>query len=179
VTAHADGVDTEDDVAELVGLLLDDLGPAMQWYRDEVGRLLGLAPAEVVCLEVVRRHGVALGSQVRERTGMTRSANAKMLRRLEEAGHLERTPGRDGDVEVEIVLLPHAERDALLAALRRELTRGIGFLVDARGVDVVAGLGQALHVRARGMADAADERRRLAVRRRKREADPITPWWTR
>jgi hypothetical protein len=85
MTVHADGVATEEDVAELVALLLDDLGPSLQWYRDEVGR----------------------------------------------------------------------------------------------GVDVVAGLVQALHVRARGMADAADERRRLAARRRAREADPITPWWTR
>ncbi|WP_328308656.1 MarR family transcriptional regulator [Actinomycetospora sp. NBC_00405] len=75
----------EDATDELVTLLLDDLGPALQWYRDEVARTLGLSPSEVLCLEVCRRHGSMSSGRLGERLGLTRSAVAKMLRRLEEA----------------------------------------------------------------------------------------------
>jgi hypothetical protein len=44
-------IDDEEEAATegLVALLLDARGPVLQWYRDEVGRRLGLSSAEVLC----------------------------------------------------------------------------------------------------------------------------------
>jgi DNA-binding MarR family transcriptional regulator len=178
----------EDATDELVTLLLDDLGPALQWYRDEVARTLGLSPGEVLCLEVCRRHGSMSSGRLGERLGLTRSAVAKMLRRLEEAGHVARLASPDHEQEIEVEVRPHTARDAVLDAHRRALRRALREMVGnqalhgrkhAVAATAVAGLATVVFTRARAMADATIERRLLAERRRAREAGHPTPWWAR
>ena len=135
----------EDATDELVTLLLDDLGPALQWYRDEVARTLGLTPGEVLCLEVCRRHGSMSSGRLGERLGLTRSAVAKMLRRLEEAGHVARLSSPDHEQEIEVEVRPHAARDAVLDAQRRALRRSLREMVG----------NQALHGRKHAVAATA------------------------
>ena len=76
-------------------------GTATRWP----GRL-GLTPSEVLCLEVCRRHGSMSSGRLGERLGLTRSAVAKMLRRLEDAGHVVRLSAPDHEQEVEVRSAP-------------------------------------------------------------------------
>ncbi len=173
---------------ELATLLLDDLGPALQWYRDEVARTVGLTPSEVLCLEMCRRNGSMSSGRLGERLGLTRSAVAKMLRRLEEAGHVVRLSSPDHEQEIEVEVRPHAARDAVLDAQRRALRRSLREMVGnqalrgrkhAVAATAIAGLATVVFARARAMADATIERRLLAERRRAREAGNPMPWWAR
>lgn len=70
--------DEEAATDELVTLLLDDLGPALQWYRDEVARveLLPHAARDAV-LEAQRR---AVRRSLREMVGKTRGCPAGSTR---------------------------------------------------------------------------------------------------
>jgi DNA-binding MarR family transcriptional regulator len=108
-TAEAEAEDATD---ELATLLLDDLAPTLQWYRDEVARRLGLSHAELLCLELCRRHGSVTSNRIGERLGLTRSAVWKLLRRLEAAGHVARTAALGREREAEVRLRPHRRRDA-------------------------------------------------------------------
>lgn len=80
----------EDATDELLTLLLDDLAPALQWYRDEVARRLGLSLRELLCLDLCLRRGPITSGRIGEQLGLTRSAVGKLLRRLEADGHVVR-----------------------------------------------------------------------------------------
>ncbi|GAA4778760.1 hypothetical protein GCM10023200_09750 [Actinomycetospora chlora] len=181
--------EVEDATDELLALLLDELGPIVQWYRDEVARRLRLSPTELLCLDVCRRWGPISSGRIGERLGLTRSAVAKLLRRLETEGHVVREIGRDHEQAIEVRLRPHARRDQVLEDLREDLRRSVREVVadqelraarHALAAGVLAGLGQAVFRHARVLADAAIERRLRTERRARREAEesPI-PWWAR
>ncbi|WP_433787527.1 MarR family winged helix-turn-helix transcriptional regulator [Actinomycetospora sp. CA-101289] len=182
-----DEVEAELDAAtdELVRLLLDDLGPTLQWYRDEVARRLGLSHAELLCLELCRRHGAVTSNRIGTRLGLTRSAAAKLVRRLEAAGHVTRRHGQ-ADPEVEVRLRPHAARDAVLADLRGRMWRAVRGVVANHGLrerrhalvaTALVGISNVVFAHAQALADAAADKRLHAARRRAREADTSAPWW--
>lgn len=173
---------------ELLTLLLDDLGPTLQRYRDEVARRLGLSPAELLCLDLCRRHGTMTSNRIGQQLGLTRSAVWKLLHRLEKAGHIDRRAPQGREQEVEVRLRPHARRDAVLADLRATLRRRVTDLVvdhdlrDRRHAAVaiaLVGMANRLFSQAQTLADAAANERLLAARRRARAADTSTPWWAR
>ncbi|MFC5139291.1 MarR family transcriptional regulator [Actinomycetospora rhizophila] len=177
-----------DSTDELLTVLLDDLGPAVQWYRDEVARRLGLSSAELLCLDVCRRHGPISKGRLGERLGLTRSAVAKMLRRLEGDGHLVRDLPRGREQEIHVRLRPHPHRDAVLADLRADMRRAVKQVVadfalreqrHSLAAGVVVRLGDTFFEHARALAEATAWRRILAERRARREADPARPWWER
>ncbi|MDD7934149.1 MarR family transcriptional regulator [Actinomycetospora straminea] len=124
----------EDDTDELLTLLLDDLGPSLQWYRDEVARRLGLTASELLCLDVCRCRGPISSGRIGEYLGLTRSAVAKMVRRLEAAGHVVRELPQGREQDVHVRLRPHATRDALLEGLREEMRRSVQEIVDDHGI---------------------------------------------
>jgi DNA-binding MarR family transcriptional regulator len=178
----------EDATDELLALLLDDLGPFLQWYRDEVARRLGLSSTELLCLDVCRRRGPISSGRLGEQLGLTRSAVAKLVRRLEADGHIVRTTVRGREQEIEVRLRPHAARDAVLEDRRDALRRSVREVVAVHGVrgrrhalvaGVLASLGDVLFRHARALGDAAAERRLLAARRARNAADTSTPWWGR
>lgn len=173
---------------ELLGLLLDELGPAVQWYREEVARRLGLSATELLCLDICRRRGPISSSRIGEHLGLTRSAVAKLLRRLEAADHLVRELPRGHEQDICVHLRPHETRDAVLAVLRAEMRRSVRELVaehrlhDDR-LSLVAGvvvrLSDAVFGHARGLAEATVRRRIHAERRARREADAHLLRWAR
>jgi DNA-binding MarR family transcriptional regulator len=167
----------DEDVERLTDLLLDVLGPAVAWWRVEAARRLGLDAPSLACLDLVRAHRRVPASLVVERTGLTRSAVSKMLRRLRAAGHVELIGGGERNSPVEVGLEPHAERDAELVRLRREVRDRVRWTVTGRvpeperaaALRVWRELASCLHSAATRSADDAAEARRLAVRRRERE----------
>ncbi|MEJ2886918.1 MarR family transcriptional regulator [Actinomycetospora aeridis] len=178
----------EDATDELVTVVLDELGPAVQWYREEVARRLGLSATEALCLDLCRRRGPISSGRLGEQLGLTRSAVAKMLRRLEADGHVVRELARDREQEIHVRLRPHRARDELLADLRGQFRREVRVLVAERGIregrhslvaGVVVRLGDVLFTHARAMAEGTVRRRILAERRARCEADPALPWWAR
>lgn len=112
----------EDAVEELVGLVMDQLVPVVGWYRDQLAHRLGIGLPGLAVIEDARREPTTAG-RMALRTGMTPSALAKVIRRLEAQGHVERVPSQTHEQELLVALLPHAERDLVLDILR---TRGRG-----------------------------------------------------
>ena len=165
---------------ELTGLVVDELVPLAWWYHVLAARRLGLAPADLACLDLLERRGPTSCVVIADRTGLTPSAVTKMVRRLEADGHVRRStePGRRA---VDVALVPHAERDRRRAAWRREFRDAVRGIVDQErlGGDgdrfaVVAGslvqLVSAIHGQARRLADAAEDARHRDEMRHRREA---------
>ncbi|WP_285659455.1 MarR family transcriptional regulator [Actinomycetospora sp. NBRC 106375] len=178
----------EDATDELVALLLDELGPALQWYRNEVARRIGLSPSEMLCVEICRRRGPISSGRLGEQLGMTRSAVAKLVRRLEARGHVAREAGRHHEQEIHVRLVPHARRDAVLEDLRTSLHGSVLRVVAAHAVrgrrhslvaGVVVGLTDIVFTHARALAEAVTWRCILAERRAARADLDARPWWTR
>ncbi len=164
--------------AELTRLVLDELGPALRWYHAEVARRVGLDPVELQCLHLLERHGVAASGLVGDRTGLSRSAVAKLLHRLERDGHVERSVRRGRAQEVEVVLRPHVERDATLDVLRSRVDEAMAGIVANLGLCGLerrsaaaawaAATAVAIHLECRLLADAVTDARIRAARRRAR-----------
>ncbi len=120
---------------ELTTLVLDDVLPHALRLRAETARRLGLTLPELACLDALRRAGPQTSDLLGNRTGLGRSAVSKMVRRLEAAGHVERTPNRAHAQGVIVRLVPHQERDHQLERLRFRLRTALwGAAADA-GLD--------------------------------------------
>ena len=104
---------------ELATRVLDDLLPLAHRLRAETARRLGLTMPELMCLDTVRRFGPLTSELLVSRTGLGRSAVSKMVRRLEAAGHVERTPDPAHLQGVLVRLVPHQLRDDQRELLRR------------------------------------------------------------
>jgi DNA-binding MarR family transcriptional regulator len=82
--------------------LVGDVGRAMQAYQrstqafdDEVGRLLGVNPVDLRCLDWLTE-GPMTASRLAEATGLSAAATTSMIDRLEDKGFVRRRRG-DGD----------------------------------------------------------------------------------
>jgi DNA-binding MarR family transcriptional regulator len=165
-------------VEELVTLILDHLVPAVGWYRDQVAHRLGLGPAALTVLEQAGRRPTT-ASRCAGWTGMTPSAMAKVVRRLEAAGHVVRSPSGRHEQELFVELVPHPERDRLAAHLRENVRWSMRHLVATLGLtdsdrhlvaaNAVVHAATALSARANQLARQEGDRR-LLVRRRKARA---------
>ena len=184
-----DGARTRHDVVEeLVGLVLDQLVPAVGWYRDQLAHRLEIGLPGLAVVEGVRA-GPTTAGRLALRTGMTPSAVTKVIRRLEAQGHVERTPSRTHEQELVVRLVPHELRDLVLDDIRTDVRGAVLHVVSTLGlrdegnghvaanlmVQVVHALGREAWVMGhRAAADA--HRRRL---RRERERRGHRPRWQR
>ncbi|MDL5159600.1 MarR family transcriptional regulator [Actinomycetospora termitidis] len=129
-------MDEERDAAvdEFTDLVLDRLLPAVQRYQGEVARGLGLGLPEFQCLELLRVRGPLASGFIGSRTGLSRSTVSKMLRRLEDAGHVRRTVGENHAQGVEVELVPHTTRDILLGVFHRQVRTAVRSAVATHGL---------------------------------------------
>lgn len=161
----------DEDAERLTAFVLDVLGPTLAWWRVEAGRRLGVDAPSLTCLELARRHGTVSPALIAERTGMTRSAVSKMLRRLRDAGEVELHGGELRGQPLEVVLRPLAVRDAELERLRREVCDRLRWAARtelaerAEALRLLREVATSLHVAATHSADEAAEARRAAARR--------------
>ncbi|MEJ2866677.1 MarR family transcriptional regulator [Actinomycetospora sp. OC33-EN08] len=96
---------------ELAGLVLDGIVPLVNRQRLLAAGRLGLTAHEFACLDLLRVSGPLTTDLLSARTGLTRGALSKMLRRLESEGHVERSPDRTHVQRVVVTLVPHQDRD--------------------------------------------------------------------
>lgn len=159
---------------ELTTLVLDELVPTVHRLRLETATRLGLTAADLVCLDLLRRHGSLTSELIADRTGLARSAVSKMVRRLERAGHVERSADLTHVQRVRVALVPHEERDRHDQLLRFQVCAALAgapgldrprALVDLVGF--LTTLGTALHRVATGAATSRWARRQHAERQRK------------
>jgi DNA-binding MarR family transcriptional regulator len=170
----------DDATDELTGLVVDRLLPVVHRYQTAVAARLGLGLPELLCLDLLRRLGPLSSGTIGERIGMTRSSVSKMVRRLEDGGHVVTEPDPAHRQGLEVRLLPHEERDRVLAAFRRRVRATVESAVLTYGlhrddrmastsgllIQVVHGLG----VLVKREAERAWWERAVVRRRRAREA---------
>ncbi|MDL5159336.1 MarR family transcriptional regulator [Actinomycetospora termitidis] len=96
---------------ELAALVLDDVVPLVNRLRLLAAGRLGLTVHELACLEYLRVAGPLTTDLLADRTGLTRGALSKLLRRLEREGHLERAPDPHHLQRFVVTLVPHQQRD--------------------------------------------------------------------
>jgi DNA-binding MarR family transcriptional regulator len=167
-------------VDDLTELLIDRVLPLAQRYRAALADRLGLGLPELLCVDLLRRLGPLPAGAVAERVDLTRSTTSKMLRRLEADGHVVREPDPDHRQGQVVRLVPHAERDRILDAFRRQMRSTVSGAVSALGLhrdeEITLAAGLLLHV-AHGLQLAVNgEFRRVwwerakVRRRRAREA---------
>lgn len=123
----------EDVVDELVDLVVDQLVPVLGWYRDQLARRLSTGLPGLAVIEDARRAPTTAG-RMALRTGMTPSAAAKVIRRLEAQGHVERVPSRTHEQELHVTLVPHAERDLVLELVRTRVRGAVRHVVSTLGL---------------------------------------------
>ncbi|MFC5066278.1 MarR family transcriptional regulator [Actinomycetospora atypica] len=121
-------------VDELTALVVDQLVPVVHRYRNETARRLGLGLPELLCLDLLRYLGPLPSGTIGDRVGLTRSTVSKMLRRLEQGGHVRRGASVDHPQGVEVSLVPHDERDRLLAVFRRDVRAAVRSAVTTHGL---------------------------------------------
>ena len=134
---------------ELATLVLDDLLPLAHRLRAETARRLGLTMPELVCLDTLRRFGPLTSELLVTRTGLGRSAVSKMVRRLEAAGHVERTPNPGHLQGVVVRLVPHELRDDQRELLRFTFATALTGAAGGAGLDrprALAGVALVLQV---------------------------------
>lgn len=103
---------------ELTGFVLDDVVPVVNRLRLFTAARLGLTVHELACLDLLRAHGPVTTEFLADRTGLTRSGLSRMLRRLEQEGHVAREPDDTHAQRVVVMLVPHQERDDAAMELR-------------------------------------------------------------
>jgi predicted transcriptional regulator len=152
-------------------------------YRIECARRLGLGLPELLCLDLLRHLGPLSSGTIGERVGLTRSTVSKMLRRLEESGHVRREASADHRQGVEVSLVPHEERDRIVASFRTALRGSVRSTVQtfglhrrerrARAAGQLLHLTHALHLVASGEAERAWWQAARVRRRRARTATGV------
>ncbi|GAA4829161.1 hypothetical protein GCM10023201_15720 [Actinomycetospora corticicola] len=168
---------------ELTALVVDLLLPVVHRFRIETARRLGLGLPELLCLDLLRHLGPLSSGAVGERVGLTRSTVSKMLRRLEADGHVRRVIGADHRQGVEVSLVPHEERDRIVAAFRIAVRDHVRSMVrtyalhrpdrQARAAGQFLHLVHGLHLVATREGDRAWWRRAMVRRREARLAAGI------
>jgi DNA-binding MarR family transcriptional regulator len=157
---------------ELATLILDDVLPLAHRLRAETARRLELTMPELVCLDVLRCSGPLTSAVLGDRTGLDRSAVSKMVRRLEDAGHVERSATASHLQAVLVTLVPHEERDDELAVLRFRLSAVLWGAAGDAGLDRpgrLAGVVLVLRVVTNCLHDAASHAAMLRAARQERE----------
>lgn len=163
----------DEDADRLTALVLDVLGSVLAAWRAEAARRLEVDAPSLACLDLVRRHGHVSPALVMERTGLTRSAVSKMVRRLEGAGHVELLGGGERGQALEIGPRPHAERDAERARMLLEVRRRVRWTVvdgydeqeRAAAIRLLNEIAGCVHGATVASVDQAAEARRLEARR--------------
>lgn len=165
---------------ELTGIVVDQLVPVVHRYRNETARRLGLGLPELLCLDLLRHLGPLPAGTIGDRVGLTRSTVSKMLRRLEENGHVRRGASVDHPQGVEVSLVPHEERDRIVGALRDDVRATIRSAVStyglhrddrrSRAAGLFIQLVHGLHLAATGEAERLWWRRAIVRRREARLA---------
>jgi DNA-binding MarR family transcriptional regulator len=96
--------------------LITELGTAMQAYQranaafdDEVGRLLGLNPADLRCLDWLSGGQMSAGDLSRA-TGLSSAATTSMIDRLERKGFVRRVRGEADRRQVLVEMTEEGER---------------------------------------------------------------------
>ncbi|WP_018334390.1 MarR family transcriptional regulator [Actinomycetospora chiangmaiensis] len=165
---------------ELTALVVDHLVPVVHRFRIATARRLELGLPELLCLDLLRHLGPLPSGTIGERVGLTRSTVSKMLRRLEDGGHVRREASAGHRQGVEVWLVPHEERDRIVASFRtavRDLVRATVTTYGlyrpdrrARAAGQLLHLVHALHLVASSEADRAWWRAAIVRRRRARRA---------
>jgi hypothetical protein len=120
-------------VEELVELVLDQLVPAVGWYRDQLAHRLGIGLPGLAVLEDAGQHPTT-AARAALRSGMTPSAATKVIRKLESGGHVTRTPSRTHEQELLVELVPHEYRDLVLGLVRTHLRETVSHVVSTLGL---------------------------------------------
>ena len=164
---------------ELTGLVVDHLLPVVHQHRAGLAARLGLGLPELLCLELLRRLGPLSSGTIGDRVGLTRSSVSKMVRRLEEAGHVVAEPDPAHRQGQEVRLIPHEERDRVLAAFRRQVRTTLQAAVStyalhredrlANSIGLLLQLVHGLHLVVNGESERAWWERAKVRRRRARE----------
>jgi DNA-binding MarR family transcriptional regulator len=166
-------------VENLVDLVLQQLVPAVGWYRDQLAHRIGTGlPGLAVLEDAGQRPTTAARSALR--IGMTASAATKVIRKLELDGHVTRTPSGTHEQELLVELVPHQDRDAVLERVRSHvratvdhLVATLGLAADARyriAAETLVQVAWALGREAWEMEHLAADRAHAAHRTRAREA---------
>lgn len=163
---------------ELTALVLEQLFPTMHRLQLETAMRLGLTAADLVCLDLLRRHGPLTSELIADRTGLGRSAVSKMVRRLKRAGHVERSEDPAHLQRVRVTLVPHDDRDFWAGLVRSDVCADlVGAAATARLerpqalaelTGVLRTLISSLHRAAIGAGTTRWARHRAAERRRRR-----------
>jgi DNA-binding MarR family transcriptional regulator len=120
---------------ELAGLVLDALVPEVNRLRLLTANRLGLTVHEMACLDLLRRFGPSTTDLLGDRTGLTRSGLSRLLRRLEEKGHVTRSFDDAHAQRVVVTLVPHTERDDAADLLRLEVRIAMAAAAAEAGLD--------------------------------------------
>jgi DNA-binding MarR family transcriptional regulator len=173
-------------IDELLALVIDDLVPAVGWYRSQVARHLEIGIPGLGCLELVRRRPRS-AAQLGSRTGLTPSAMNRVVRRLEAEGHVERTASRTHEQQLIIGLRAHEHRDVVLELVRQHVRGAIEHLVSSFGLaedarraaaaNVLVHVSAALGQEAWEMEQAAARTAYASRRERERERTGRRPIW--
>lgn len=157
---------------ELTTFVLDDVLPLAHRLQAETAHRLELTMSELACLDTLRRIGPCTSDLLGNRTGLGRSAVSKLVRRLERAGHVERTPNPGRRQGVVVRLVPHRLRDDQLALLRFRLSAGLKGAAGDACLDRprrLAGVVLVLHTVSGCLHDAASRAALLRDARQARE----------
>jgi DNA-binding MarR family transcriptional regulator len=157
---------------ELAGLFLDDLLPVADRLRTETARRLGITPSELACLETLRRLGPLSSDVLGHRIGLSRSAVSKLVRRLEQAGHVERSGSSSHLQAIVVRLRAHEVRDDLLDLLRFRLAAALAGAAAEAGLDRrrrLAGVVTVLRVVSGCLHEAASDAAAVREARQMRE----------
>jgi DNA-binding MarR family transcriptional regulator len=178
--------EVEATIEELLDLVIDDLVPAVGWYRSQLARHLGIGIPGLGCLELVRRRPRS-AAQLGSRTGLTPSAMNRVIRRLEAAGHVARTPSATHEQELIVELRAHERRDVVLELVREHVRGAVEHLVSSFGLqndsrrqaaaNVLLHVSEALGREAWEMEQAGERRAYASRRRRERERTGRRPIW--
>ena len=157
---------------ELTTFVLDDVLPLAHRLQSETAHRLELTMSELACLDTLRRIGPCTSDLLGSRAGLGRSAVSKLVRRLERAGHVERTPNPGRLQGVVVRLVPHRLRDDQLALLRFRLSAALKGAAGDAGLDRprrLAGVVLVLHTVSGCLHDAASRAALLRDARQVRE----------
>lgn len=120
---------------ELAGLVLDELVPQVNRLRLLTATRLGLTVHEMACLDLLRHFGPSTTDLLGDRIGLTRSGLSRLLRRLEEKGHVTRSFDDAHAQRVVVTLVPHAERDEAADLLRLQVRMAMSSAAAEAGLD--------------------------------------------
>ena len=167
-------------------LIVDQLVPAVGWYRDQLARRLGTGLPGLAVLEDAG-HRPTTAARAALRIGMTPSAATKVIRKLESDGHVRRSPSGVHQQELLVELVPHEGRDVVLEMVRGHVRGTVAHVVSTLGLtsdarlriaaEVLAQVARTLGREAWEMEHVAANRAHAARRARARRRSGQRPPW--